>query len=375
MGSRKMFALGFLILVEISAIICGDVAPVLICGGDAADRLEPANPLIKTSQTEFTEILANKVGGSRSPMVVFEQENFCVEDITRNKHQLSGLGLCDYLSAVEAPLSSLEDLDGYNVSREEKPETIEDGQAVIVSISELSTVPELYRNLVANNPNLIAILTGVSCSYNRLERTRRAVTARNDTDAILFYADRILFYSPSGIYAKTGSNDYSLLGTPSNTSTVENGTTQIRLDMVFDTVTLRIQFTKKWAGYWYFEHVIYENDTATETLTSDSAIYFPTGFSYHCSLKSVFYSNTTYVNITDIQVQIDPTLSNNNSTVVFSDGYDCVGFTTIPIWSGIFVTAIMALIMIWGLTMILDIRTMDRFDDPKGKTITVGSAE
>lgn len=31
--------------------------------------------------------------------------------------------------------------------------------------------------------------------------------------------------------------------------------------------------------------------------------------------------------------------------------------------------------MIWALTMIIDIRTMDRFDDPKGKTITISSQE
>ncbi|XP_046750623.1 V-type proton ATPase subunit S1-like [Diprion similis] len=374
MGSLKMFALGLLILVEISAIICSDVAPVLLCGGAATDHSKSSNPLLKTSQSEFAEILANKVGGSHDPMVIFEMENLCVEDLTQNKQHLSGLGPCDYVPSVEAPLSILEDLEEYNISRE-KPEAIEDGQAFIVSISEISAVPELYRNLLAVNPNLIAVVTGASCSYSRSERTRRAVAAKDDTDVILFYVDRILFYAKSGISVKSGSSNYTLTGNPSNYSTVANGTTGIRLNMAYEEVTLSIQFTKKRAGYWYFDYVIFQNDTATETLSSDSEIYFPTGFSYHCSVESVFYYNTTYVNITNMQVQIDPTLSNNNTEVVFSDGYDCVGFTTIPIWSGIFVTAIMALIMIWGLTMILDIRTMDRFDDPKGKTITVGAAE
>jgi hypothetical protein len=31
--------------------------------------------------------------------------------------------------------------------------------------------------------------------------------------------------------------------------------------------------------------------------------------------------------------------------------------------------------MILGLGMIMDIRTMDTFDDPKGKTITINVAE
>jgi V-type H+-transporting ATPase S1 subunit len=31
--------------------------------------------------------------------------------------------------------------------------------------------------------------------------------------------------------------------------------------------------------------------------------------------------------------------------------------------------------MIFGLGMIMDIKTMDRFDDPKGKTITITATE
>lgn len=59
----------------------------------------------------------------------------------------------------------------------------------------------------------------------------------------------------------------------------------------------------------------------------------------------------------------------------FSDAYDCSHFFTIPIWSGIFTTAILAIIMSWGLCMILDIKTNDRFDDPKGKTITITASD
>lgn len=65
----------------------------------------------------------------------------------------------------------------------------------------------------------------------------------------------------------------------------------------------------------------------------------------------------------------------NDTINQFSDAYDCVGFTTIPIWSGLFVTLILSIIMTMGLTMIMDIKTMDRFDDPKGKTIIINASE
>lgn len=120
-----------------------------------------------------------------------------------------------------------------------------------------------------------------------------------------------------------------------------------------------------------YEHI--GHNSSNLNLTTNTDIVFPSQFSYHCSQKIVFRKNVTTLNITDLQVQVYPT--SHNEKKVFSDAYDCVGFTTVPIWTGIFVTAILALIMIWALTMIIDIRTMDRFDDPKGKTITISAQE
>lgn len=59
----------------------------------------------------------------------------------------------------------------------------------------------------------------------------------------------------------------------------------------------------------------------------------------------------------------------------FGAAYDCVYFFTVPIWSGIFVCVIFSIIMIFGLGMIMDIKSMDSFDDPKGKTITITASE
>lgn len=140
-------------------------------------------------------------------------------------------------------------------------------------------------------------------------------------------------------------------------------------------LTLRLNFTATGTKYWYLNNVDYVVSDVVTRLTAASSIFFPFDFSYHCAKDIVFYSNTTYVNFTGLQVQIDPKQSSINDTLIFSDGYDCVGFTTIPIWSGIFITALLALIFIWGITMVMDIRTMDRFDDPKGKTITIAATE
>jgi len=39
------------------------------------------------------------------------------------------------------------------------------------------------------------------------------------------------------------------------------------------------------------------------------------------------------------------------------------------------VCTILSIILAFGLVMIIDIKTMDMFDDPKGKTITINTSE
>lgn len=76
-------------------------------------------------------------------------------------------------------------------------------------------------------------------------------------------------------------------------------------------------------------------------------------------------------------IQIQPHFhSEIEAPLVFSDKWnDCVGFFSPAIWGALFVVIIFVSILSCGLTMILDIKTMDRFDDPKGKTITINAQE
>lgn len=62
----------------------------------------------------------------------------------------------------------------------------------------------------------------------------------------------------------------------------------------------------------------------------------------------------------------------NNAT--FSQAWDCVGFFTVPIWVSLLTTLLLVIILSIGLYMLSDIKTMDRFDDPKGQPIMVYTA-
>lgn len=54
---------------------------------------------------------------------------------------------------------------------------------------------------------------------------------------------------------------------------------------------------------------------------------------------------------------------------------DCIGFFTIPIWSAIICSAILIAILFFGVIMLMNIKTPDRMDDAKGKTISVTVSE
>lgn len=102
-----------------------------------------------------------------------------------------------------------------------------------------------------------------------------------------------------------------------------------------------------------------------------------TGFSYSCSSTAFFSLNDTEilgVYFTGLQIQFDFSDSTEPITK-FSESFDCIGFSSIPIWTGILITFLLLGIVAVGISYIMDIRAMDRFDDPKGKTITVTASE
>ena len=59
----------------------------------------------------------------------------------------------------------------------------------------------------------------------------------------------------------------------------------------------------------------------------------------------------------------------------FSFAEDCMGFFSASIWMGLIVSLVLILILSCGIGLLANINTMDRFDDPKGKSIQVNVAD
>ncbi|XP_043834994.1 V-type proton ATPase subunit S1-like [Dromiciops gliroides] len=111
-----------------------------------------------------------------------------------------------------------------------------------------------------------------------------------------------------------------------------------------------------------------------------SHVTAPTIYSFHCQSVSTERSNEGViissssslwrVNFQNFQIQAF-NLSNGN----FSYASDCASFFSAGIWMGLVSSFIMLFIFIYGMHMILNLKTMDRFDDHKGSPTFVALME
>ncbi|KAL6446438.1 hypothetical protein ACFW04_001187 [Cataglyphis niger] len=324
-------------------------------------KMARSNPLQKLSSEEFEEILSQT--GVTEPTIVVADE-LCVEDLKNNKVlsiATNGSKLY-YFPHVLKPITIFE-----KIYSDKQIRTVED----------INDDHELNMVLKDTDSNDCIALTGKQCRYSQTERIKREAANGNDTTEFKIKTDKVLFYSSKSLYFMAPENPEKTLELPASkvigASTHEKDDTlilTIKFSNIEDINNLMLDFSFpiKSMGYYTLNKISYDINGKNGILSSKRDINFPKTFSYHCSLDTIFTNDTVRLSIKDMQVQV-------GNTTTFSDAYDCVGFTSIPIWTGIFVTAILALIMIWALTMIMDIRTMDRFDDPKGKAITISAAE
>ncbi|XP_067012017.2 V-type proton ATPase subunit S1 [Anabrus simplex] len=417
---RVFFVLKFLVLI---ISVCGtEQVPVLIWDivGDGSHKVPNLSPFSQLSPDEFTDhlqrMIAARESKSKPVITVFLEDNLSVEDFgweDVEEHstfpQLENLtaqaAKVDFLPSVHAPLKGLkalgypwhvyqstDDLDSHRVN--------ERGMVLLVRLGDAEeeenrpdflrrhdrTISTIYQDLLSKYGNLIAVYTARHSS--RIEpneepsvRRVRSLLAVDDTQEgnnATFWRDKdnkIFLYSPVPPRVNTMTSDPSqAFNITGNDITRDDRMGYQRLVVMFTVNstrkgTVRLRFPVSGQNYWNLEEVEYEEDGNMTLLRTSSDIYAPVGFSYHCGSEIVFKNGSITFNLTNVQIQP------NVQDMKFGDAYDCVWFFSIAIWSGLFVTAILALIMIWGLTMILDIKTMDRFDDPKGKTITISASE
>jgi V-type H+-transporting ATPase S1 subunit len=394
-----------------------DFVPVFVWESSKPTDVKITSPALKKYSTdEFADFFVNKFSHfSKKPLVVvFTEENLSVEDFSWQdltessafpylESVITRAANVDFLPSVDNPIRALRKLNklGYKWQTVRDPDAITvpelDGVVMEVQLVDAKgdedrpdflrrhdkIISRVYSRLVKQRDNVIGVYTGRFNSWIEpenepvLHRVRRllAEPAPNATYLLLNMSGSVLIYaSNKPILTVSGvtSNLTLLQGTTTKKETPFfqsvrakfslNSSEQIILEFFF--------YNSSSLGYWSLENVSYSvnspSPTNKITLLPESSIIAPITFSYHCSSKTVFQGTNVTLTLENFQAQ--PYMY---KSAAFGDAYNCELFFTPPIWSGIFVTSILALIMIWGLVMIMDIRTMDQFDDPKGKTITV----
>ncbi|XP_050435927.1 V-type proton ATPase subunit S1 [Adelges cooleyi] len=139
-------------------------------------------------------------------------------------------------------------------------------------------------------------------------------------------------------------------------------------------VTIRFRFEKQ-SFTWELKNIEFEGLNNNALLSPQNSIGALQDLSYFSEGPVVFSNNSVVLKFNG-KFQVQPWMNTPSSgKAKFSEPQDQDAFFTPPILAGLFVTALMLFIVTWGIMMIMDIKTMDRFDDPKGKTISINVAE
>jgi len=373
-----------------------------LCGNHRGE-LHPTKEvpaLARISADEFKDIVMQKLK-KKPVVVVFAEESLSVEDFSWQDEAGEGAfpnlenissesdGLT-YLPFVHAPLRAfhhhlpMQGQNWHNVklapngllsdaamnetllflnlddatSSEDRPGLLKRHDALI---------SQVYRKLAEQHGDVLAIYTAHHSSWQSGEETltrrvRRLLATDAPENEEVYSGNRTLLYAPT-IIVTIGVDSYTL----------ENGTSVGDEELIIrfpENITVIFTFENVSSpGYWSLLEVNVTISDVTHVF-KDMKVGAPLQFSYHCSQEVVFVENNNKFNISsDFQVQ--PYLEERR----FGAAYDCVYFFTAAIWSGLFVCTIFSIIMIFGLVMMMDIKTMDMFDDPKGKTITINTSE
>nr|KAF6491778.1 ATPase H+ transporting accessory protein 1 [Molossus molossus] len=141
--------------------------------------------------------------------------------------------------------------------------------------------------------------------------------------------------------------------------------------------TLMNRFYPVSARHWFTMERLEIHSNGSVAYFNVSEITGPSIYSFHCqyvssqSKKGSLLVPATQpfhwqMTLQDFQIQ-----AFNVTGEQFSYASDCAGFFSPGIWMGLLTSLFMLFIFTYGLHMILSLKTMDRFDDHKGPTITL----
>lgn len=415
MGLNSFYFFVFTAFV-LSCVRGEDLVPVYMWEASRTSEIVPA--LGQINAATFKEILAQK--SSKDPyIVVFVEETLSPEDFIETSNQKPFQHLAklsekvSYLPLVEKPVELVKeipyrDFAEVTIKMVLDSETLPPQRILIINLNDAKededridmlkrhdeSIVAIYNKIAKQNDNILAMYTAYHSSWvvpelpisrqsrslmanAEEEETKKTAKAGPKEGAVPTYltTEKLMIYF---------TNDPKPTFLPAN---VEKPIelTGLSIEMINESkeatissaenVVIKLQF-EIGDGYWQVTEVNVSHD-GKDIKMQRLRTFVPKTFSFHCihtrfaDLPEDKGAPLNVLTLSGLQMQY----FDANHEHTFGDSYDCVGFTTTPIWSGLMVTFIMVLILTAGLIAMMDIKTMDRFDDPKGKTIIINAAE
>ncbi|XP_058062706.1 V-type proton ATPase subunit S1 [Anopheles bellator] len=371
-----------------------DNVPVFVWGKPSVTYV-PA--LSRYTSSEFSALIAAQTD-ENTFTIVFAEDSLSTEDLSqcRLKTQtcfkhLQKIERKSYLPSVEEPLSILDGSNAQSVQLQSDGSLSERivpraGSVVVVHLSSGdyashdALVDALFERLRGEYPNILAIYTGKTPSFRYSTLVRKARQAEEEEVELptqLLNATEFLIAFQLFQHGPAEEETLTTVQLDKAVKVAENSS----LDEELQTMHIKITgpsanldlFMRVSQGSWEITGVTYNE----EEYYLRHRVHINQHFSYHCH-RWEYYTVDLKERIVFQEVQLQPFFAfegaeYNNSR--FGDSWDCVGFTSGGILSGLFVVFIFIIIGSYGIAWMLDIRTMDRFDDPKGKTIIVNAAD
>jgi len=397
------------------SLVIADNVPVLIWG--PFNHYTPAVALKLYNADEFIEILGEHTRSDTFTLIITEDTlstedlslcrtsygKTCYEGVQQIRSKL-------YLPSVEDPVPIIEDIAGMDkteislLSNGELSEPLkpEGGKYVFVNFDDTSDetkseklarhdqlIVKINNELSSQDLHLLVIYTGKRAEIRK--RVVRQVPPQNQTDTnvttpatpaasttiqpkqesvgTFWQRERLLLYY-TGLELIVGTAP----STPIDVITVNTNNSGLTVEVEISDGVNNLEFViSEEAGYWWVNQFTWNN----ETLTSDTRIAAVETFSFHCSptIELATSNRNTIIRLTGLQIQPQFGVVAGQSFNSFGDAWDCVGFVSPGIVGGLFVVIMLLFILSIGISWMMDINTMDRFDDPKGKTITINVNE
>lgn len=383
-------AAALLALVALSTSVQADASssdvPVFIWGKPSVTYV-PA--LSQYTTAEFAALLESQTDAGTFT-VVFAEERLSTEDLAQCKlktqtcfRNLAKVERKSYLPSVQEPMTAFgadfEDIQSVQLAGDGSlSERIvpKAGSIVVVNLngddfaSHDALIDGLYNRLRAEFPNLLAVYTGKTPSFRYttlIRRTRQVEPTPND---VLQIKDTFMMYYEKFEAGPVGGPLTAVVFSGVTKEESNSSDTTLQVNLSGPAADLRFNFANG-QGNWQIMGVTYNGAQYFLRHRVDVNQHF----SYRCNnLRYYTPDMKNEIVLTEVQLQPHWVSEGAPEFVKFGDAWNCVGFTTPGILTGLFIVFIFIFIGSYGITWMMDIRTMDRFDDPKGKTITVNTA-